>query len=81
MCRIPRKFAGQGSGTGLEPPTICGGMPEWTNGAVLKTAVPLRVPEVRILLPPQIVGGRVPPPPLSYLDLVNIKRAVTTFLL
>ena len=26
-------------------------------------------------------GGRVPPPPLSYLDLVNIKRAVTTFLL
>ena len=33
-------------------PIVTGGMPEWSNGAVLKTAVPARVPGVRIPLPP-----------------------------
>ena len=57
MAEFPANLRDKVQALVLNPPTICGGMPEWTNGAVLKTAVPLRVPEVRILLPPQIVGG------------------------
>jgi hypothetical protein len=46
------------SGSGeIGSETSTGGMPERPNGAVLKTAVPARVPWVRIPLPPFVFPG------------------------
>ena len=38
------------------PASPCGEMPEWSNGAVSKTVVPLRVPRVRIPLSPPLAS-------------------------
>ena len=38
-----------------------GEMPEWSNGAVSKTVVPLEVPRVRIPLSPPIIASMFAP--------------------
>ena len=42
------------AGLGQNPASPCGEVPEWSNGAVSKTVVPLRVPRVRIPLSPPL---------------------------
>ena len=62
MRRFTRKFAGQGPGTAFKPPHFAAGCRSGRTGLSRKQLPWLTGPEVRILLPPQIVGGSSPTP-------------------